>query len=69
MNDLSDLIKEHKNNIVNFIDGVRTNAIKYGYNKAIDDFVEFINEMPTYENEYGEIMPMPVEMMAEQLKR
>ena len=38
------------------------------YNKAIDDFVKLINEMPTYENEYGEIMPMPVEMMAEQLK-
>lgn len=37
MNDLSDLIKEHKNNIVNFIDGVEANAIKYGYNKGIDE--------------------------------
>lgn len=35
---------------------------------AIDEFVELINTMPTYENEYGEIMPMPIEMMAEQLK-
>lgn len=35
---------------------------------AIDEFVNFINTMPTYENEYGEIMPMPIEMMAEQLK-
>lgn len=38
------------------------------YNKAIDDFVDLCNEMPTYENEYGEKMPMPIEMMAELLK-
>lgn len=36
--------------------------------EVIDEFVELINTMPTYENENGEIMPMPVEMMAEQLK-
>lgn len=37
-------------------------------NKAIDDFVKFASEMPTVENEYGEIRPMWLEEMAEQLK-
>lgn len=39
-----------------------------GREDAIQEFVELINTMPTYENEYGEKMPMPIEMMAEQLK-
>lgn len=43
-------------------------SYKQGWNDAIDEFVELINTMPTYENEYGEIMPMPIKMMAEQLK-
>lgn len=39
-----------------------------GYNKALDDFVKFANTMPTVEEEDGEIRPMRLEEMAEQLK-
>ena len=39
-----------------------------GYNKALDDFVKFANTMPTVETEDGEIRPMWLEEMAEQLK-
>ena len=39
-----------------------------GYNKALDDFVKFANTMPTIETEDGEIRPMWLEEMAEQLK-
>ena len=39
-----------------------------GYNKALDDFVNFANTMPTVETEDGEIRPMWLEEMAEQLK-
>ena len=38
------------------------------YEKAIDDFVKFANTMPTVEEEDGEIRPMWLEEMAEQLK-
>ena len=38
------------------------------YNKALDDFVKFASDMPTVEAEYGEIRPMRLEEMAEQLK-
>ena len=38
------------------------------YNKAIDDFVRFANDMPTIESEDGEIRPMWIEEIAEQLK-
>ena len=38
------------------------------YNKALDDFVKFANTMPTVETEDGEIRPMRLEEMAEQLK-
>lgn len=41
-------------------------VFKEGYEKAVDDFVAMINEMPTYEED-GKLMPMPVEMMAEYL--
>ena len=41
---------------------------KIGYNKAIDDFVNFANTMPTVETDDGEIRPMWLEEMAEQLK-
>ena len=37
------------------------------YNKAIDDFVKFANTMPTVEAD-GEIRPMWLEEIAEQLK-
>ena len=40
---------------------------KIGYNKAIDDFVKFANTMPTVEVD-GEIRPMWLEEIAEQLK-
>lgn len=43
-------------------------AVQQGYNKAIDDFVRFANTMPTVEEEDGEIRPMWLEEMAEQLK-
>ena len=42
--------------------------IPKAYNKAIDDFVNFINTMPTVEEEDGTIRPMWLEEMAEQLK-
>ena len=35
---------------------------------AIDDFVRFANTMPTVEEEDGEIRPMWLEEMAEELK-
>lgn len=38
------------------------------YNKAIDDFAKFASDMPTVEEEEGEIRPMRLEEMAEQLK-
>ena len=41
---------------------------KIGYNKALDDFVKFANTMPTVEAEDGEVRPMWLEEMAEQLK-
>ena len=42
--------------------------IKRGYNKAIDDFVEFASTMPTVEQKDGTIRPMWLKEMAEQLK-
>ena len=39
------------------------------HNKAIDNFVRFANTMPTVEEEDGEIRPMRLEEMAEQLKK
>ena len=41
---------------------------KDGYDKAIDDFIKFANTMPTVETDDGEIRPMWLEEMAEQLK-
>ena len=52
-------------------DWIKTYCIKRNiefYNKAIDDFVKFANTMPTVETEDGEIRPMWLEEMAEQLK-
>ena len=39
-----------------------------GYNKSIDDFVEFASTMPTVEQKDGTIRPMWLEEIAEQLK-
>ena len=44
------------------------NMFQLGYNKAIDDFVKFASDMPTVEEEDGEIRPMRLKEMAEQLK-
>ena len=41
---------------------------KIGYNKALDDFVKFASDMPTVEEEDGEIRHMWLEEIAEQLK-
>ena len=40
----------------------------YERNNAIDDFVKFANTMPTVKEEDGEIRPMWLEEIAEQLK-
>ena len=53
---------------IDMIDAVNKGYIE-GYNKAIDDFVKFANTMPTVEEEDGEIRPMWLEEMAEQLKK
>lgn len=42
--------------------------LKEEYNKAIDDFVKFASDMPTVETEDGELRPMWLEEIAEQLK-
>ena len=55
------------NKSIDMIDAVNKGYID-GYNKAIDDFVKFANTMPTVEEEDGEIRPMWLEEMAEQLK-
>ena len=44
------------------------NMFQLGYNKAIDDFVNFANTMPTVEEEDGTIRPVWLEEMAELLK-
>ena len=44
------------------------NTIEDLYDKAIDDFVKFANTKPTIETEDGEIRPMWLEEIAEQLK-
>ena len=41
---------------------------KNGYNKAIDDFVNFANTMPTVKEEDGTTRPMWLEEIAGQLK-
>ena len=42
--------------------------IPKAYNKAIDDFVNFADTLPTVEEEDGTIRPMWLEEMAEKLK-
>ena len=42
--------------------------VEQAYNKALDDFVKFASDMPTVEEEDGEIRPMRLEEMAEWLK-
>ena len=51
-----------------FTDDLLNMGFTKGYNKAIDDFVNFANTMPTVETEDGTIRPMWLEEMAEQLK-
>ena len=42
--------------------------VEQAYNKALDNFVKFASDMPTVETEDGEIRPMWLEEIAEQLK-
>ena len=44
------------------------NMFQLGYNKAVDDFVNFASTMPTVEQKDGTIRPMWLKAMAEQLK-
>ena len=50
------------------ISSIYNSGYANGYNKAIDDFVKFASDMPTVEEEDGEIRPMWLEEIAEQLK-
>ena len=60
----SDVMDEFCKYDCNSVEEARHN----GYNKAIDDFVNFANTMPTVETDDGEIRPMWLEEIAEQLK-
>ena len=51
-----------------FTDDLLNMGFTKGYNKAIDDFVNFASNMPTVETEDGTIRPMWLEEMAGQLK-
>ena len=51
-----------------FTDDLLNMGFTKGRNNAIDDFVKFANTMPTVKEEDGEIRPMRLEEMAEQLK-
>ena len=42
--------------------------VEQAYNKALDDFIRFASDMPIVEAEDGEIRPMWLEEIAEQLK-
>ena len=55
------------NKSIDMIDAVNKGYAD-GYNKGIDDFVNFANTMPTVEEEDGTIRPMWLEEIAEQLK-
>ena len=46
----------------------RLHLVENGYNKALNDFVNFAKTMPTVEEEDGTIRPMRLEEMAEHLK-
>ena len=58
---------KNDNDFSDYADRLHKIAFNSGYNKAIDDFVNFANTMPTVEVD-GEIRPMWLEEMAEQLK-
>ena len=55
------------NKSIDMIDAVNKGYAD-GYNKAIYDFVNFANTMPTLEEDDGTIRPMWLEEMAERLK-
>lgn len=42
VNNLSDLFKEHKRNIIDFIDGVRKQSYEQGRKDAIDEFANWL---------------------------
>ena len=61
-------LKELRKIKEDYAKGMQTSYAKFMYDKAIDDFVNFANTMPTVEEEDGEIRPMRLEEMAERLK-
>ena len=61
--ELKECVDNEYGNIVDLVE--LENKIK---SKAIDDFVRLANTMPTVEEEDGEIRPMWLEEIAEQLK-
>ena len=62
-------LKDHRERECNHINEVLyEKGYSCGYNKAIDDFVEFASTMPTVEQKDGTIRPMWLKEMAEQLK-
>ena len=66
---IAEWLEELKSYRAHIFSGDMTQAmLKEQYCKAIDDFVKFANTMPTVEEEDGEIRPMWLEEMAEQLK-
>lgn len=64
----SEAIKEFQQNIdMPFRSNISIEASELAI-QALDDFVRFASDMPIVEEEDGEIRPMRLEEMAEQLK-
>ena len=55
-------------NLTEMIKEIHDGVAREMYCKGIDDFVKFVNTMPTVEEEDGTIRPMWLEEMAERLK-
>ena len=64
------VIEQYKTdtNLKDTIREIHDNVAHEMYCKGIDDFLRFASDMPTVEEEDGEIRPMWLEEMAEQLK-
>ena len=60
--------KENNLNLTEMIREIHDGVAREMYCKGVDDFVKFASDMPTVETEDGEIRPMRLEEMAEQLK-
>ena len=55
-------------NLTEMIREIHDGVAREMYCKGVDDFVKFASTMPTVEEEDGEIRPMWLEEIAEQLK-